>query len=560
MSIEAQTTLRHRGEPPWRRRRRRLIRHALIGLAAAAIVVAAGLGVWTLLTESDAEQAAERFGAAWSADDYSAMYEMLDGDSRDELDEEEFTDAYLDATATATATAVEPADATEESGEIVLPVTVSTDAFGTIAGDVRLPISDEGEVAWSAHLVFPGLQEDEELNRRTAAPERAPLLAQDGTVLAEGESGDRTSELAADASTVAGTIAPPTTREQREELFARGFPPDTTIGISGLEQVFEAELAGTPGGVLRAGRREIAESEPQPAAAVRTTIEPEVHEAAALALTRLGGIVVIDVQTGQVRALVGGTVTTAQPPGSTFKIVTTTAALEQDVVTPSTEFPVETAALIDGTTIDNAGQSACGGTFTESFAESCNSVFAPLGVDVGAEALVETAERYGVNQPPTIPGVEASTMPEAGEFESDLELGATAIGQGRLLMTPVRLAAVSQTIANDGRLIEPTLDPEEPREVRRITPRSVANTIEDLMVGVTAAGATGQNAAISGVEVAGKTGTAELGEGVTEHAWFTAFAPAGDRPDLAIAVMIANGGSGGEVAAPVAKTVLEAGL
>ncbi len=95
---------------------------------------------------------------------------------------------------------------------------------------------------------------------------------------------------------------------------------------------------------------------------------------------------------------------------------------------------------------------------------------------------------------------------------------------------------------------------------REVTSRSVADTIEDLMVGVTAPGATGENAAIEGVEVAGKTGTAELGEGVTEHAWFTAFAPAGKRPELAVAVMIANGGSGGQVAAPVAKTVLEAGL
>jgi peptidoglycan glycosyltransferase len=187
-------------------------------------------------------------------------------------------------------------------------------------------------------------------------------------------------------------------------------------------------------------------------------------------------------------------------------------------------------------------------------------VFAPLGVDVGAEDLVETAERYGVNQVPPIPGIDESTMPQPDEFESDLEVGATAIGQGRLLMTPVRLAAVTQTIANDGQLIEPTLDPDEPSEVREVTSQEVANTIEDLMVGVTAAGATGENAAISGIDVAGKTGTAELGEGVPEHAWFTAFAPASKRPELAIAVMIAGGGSGGQVAAPVAKTILEAGL
>jgi penicillin-binding protein A len=560
MSIHAQTTMRSRGEPPWRSRRRRLTRRGLIVAGAAIAVLLVVLAARYLLTESEGEQVAERFGEAWSNEDYGVMYDMLDRDSREEYDEEEFTDAYVEAAGTATINAIAPDDASEESDDVLLPVAVATEVFGSIDGDVRFETSDAGDVAWAPHMVFPGLREDEELTRRTTAPERAPLLAADGTVLAEGDPGNRTSELDAEASAVAGTIAPASTRDQRESLFERGFPEDTMIGTSGLERIFEADLAGTPGGVLRVGGRQIAASEPQAAAAVRTTIEPDLHEAAATALARLGGIVAIDVPSGEVRALVGGTATTAQPPGSTFKIVTTTAALEDDVVTPSTEFPFETAALIDGVTIDNAGQASCGGTFTSSFAESCNSVFAPLGVDVGAERLVETAERFGVNQPPTIPGVDESTMPAPDDFESDLELGSTAIGQGRLLMTPVRLAAVSQAIANDGVLIQPTLDPDEPPERRRVTTSDVSDTIEDLMVGVTAAGATGENAAIDGVEVAGKTGTAELGEGVTEHAWFTAFAPAGKRPDLAIAVMIAGGGSGGQVAAPVAKTVLEAGL
>jgi penicillin-binding protein A len=560
MSTQAQTTLRSRSEPPWRARRRRLIRRATIVAGVVVAVFLVVLAISALFSESEVEQAAERFGEAWSNEDYGAMYDMLDGDSRDELDEEEFSDAYEEAAAIATVLTMTPDDASEESDEVLLPVTASTEAFGTITGDIRMIASEDGDIAWEPHMVFPGLREDEELSRRTTAPERAPLLARDGTVLAEGDPDDRTTELDADAGSVAGTIAPASTRDQRDSVFERGFPEETMIGTSGLELIFERELAGTPGGVLRAGDREIASTEPTPGAAVRTTIDPDLHEAAAVALGRLGGIVAIDVGSGEVRAIVGGTATTAQPPGSTFKIVTTTAALEDDLVTPSTEFPVENAALIDGVTIDNAGQASCGGTFTVSFAESCNSVFAPLGVDVGAERLVETAERFGVNQPPTIPGVDESTIPQPDEFESDLEVGATAIGQGRLLMTPVGLAAVSQAIANNGILIEPTLDPDEPPERRRITTRSVANTIEDLMVGVTAGGATGENAAIEGVDVAGKTGTAELGEGVLEHAWFTAFAPAGERPELAVAVMVANGGSGGQVAAPVAKTVLEAGL
>lgn len=561
MSTDPPTTIRRQGASLPPSGRPRLGRRALIGAGAAALLAVLVLGALALFAESDAEQAAERFGAAWAADDYPAMYAMLDGRSQEDVQEDEFADAYTDAAGTATATAIEPQDASEdEDGEVLLPVAVSTEAFGTITGDIHVPISGAGEIEWEHHLVFPGLAEGEELSRKTAAPERAPLLASDGTILAEGRVGDRTSELEADAGAVAGTIGSPATREQRESLFERGFPPGTGLGTTGLERVFEVELAGTPGGVLRAGDRELAASEPEPAAAVRTTIDPDLQESAALALTRLGGIVAIDVSSGQIEALTGDTATTAQPPGSTFKLVTTTAALEAGLVSPSTEFPVETAALIDGVTIDNAGQAACGGSFAESFAESCNSVFAPLGVDVGAEELVEAAERYGVNQPPQLPNVDGSTMPQADEFESDLELGATAIGQGRLLMTPIDLAAVTQTIANDGRMLAPTLDPDAPPERTRITTRDVADTIEDLMVGVTAPGATGENATIAGVEVAGKTGTAELGEGIVEHAWFTAFAPASKRPELAIAVMIANGGSGGEVAAPVARTVLEAGL
>lgn len=558
--IDAQRTSRRRGEPPWRSRRKRLARRAIAVAVAVAVIAGLALLAVRLLADTERELLAEQFGRAWAAQDWSAMYGMLDSASRDDVEEDEFEDAYLEAAATATTQSVAPGDAREESdGEVVLPITTTTDVWGPLTGDLRLPVGDRG-VEWAPHLVFPGLREGEELRRRTGAPDRAPLLAKDGTVLAEGDPGERTSELGLDGAAVAGTIAPPTTREERESLFARGFPPNATVGLTGLERIFEVELAGTPGGILRAGDREVAASEPQPAPPVRTTIDPDLQSSAVGSLSGLGGIVVVDATNGRIRALAGGTATTAQPPGSTFKIVTTTAALEDEVVTPETEFPVETAALIDGVTIDNAGQAACGGSFTTSFAESCNSVFAPLGVDVGAERLVEVAERYGVNQPPTLPSVDTSTMPEPDEFESDLELGATAIGQGRLLMTPIRLAAVSQTIANDGRLVEPTLLPGDIPERRRVTSRGVADTIEELMVGVTAPGATGERAAIGGVTVAGKTGTAELGEDITEHAWFTAFAPAGRRPELAVAVMIANGGSGGEVAAPVAKTVLEAGL
>jgi penicillin-binding protein A len=553
--FEASPTTPRRPPPG---RRRILLRRGVAAAVATVAVAGVVLLALSLLGGSEAERVAERFGAAWAEEDYGEMYGLLDAEAQAEITEEDFAAAYQEAAATATTTAIAPGEAREEAGEVLLPLTISTAVFGPITGGVSFGVAEE-RIDWAPELLFPGLREGEELSRRTRAPRRADLLARDGTVLAGGDPGERSSELGLDATAVTGTIDTPPNPEEADALYARGFPRDGLVGLGGLERIFERELAGTPGGVLLAGDREIARSEPRPAEPVRTTIDPGVQQAAVLALSQLGGIAAIDVATGELRALAGIAATGPQPPGSTFKIVTTTAALEAGLVEPSTEFPVETAAVIDGVKLRNAHRAACGGSFVNSFAQSCNSVFAPLGVRVGAERLVETAERYGVNEPPPIPGTDRSTMPQPDEFESDLELGATAIGQGELLMTPLRLAAVSETIANDGRLIEPTLDPAARPERRRVTSRNVADTIEDLMVGVVTSG-TGTSAAIPGVEVAGKTGTAELGPGLKDHAWFTAFAPAEKRPELAIAVLIANGGAGGEVAAPAARSVLEAAL
>src|SRR5262245_26014307 len=122
---------------------------------------------------------------------------------------------------------------------------------------------------------------------------------------------------------------------------------------------------------------------------------------------QFGGVAALDAQDGTVKALAGIAFSAPQPPGSTFKVITTSAALEDDLVTPSDEFPVETAAVIEGREVANAHDELCGGTFAESFAKSCNSVFAPLGVDVGADRLVEEAEQFGFNERPTLYNDEA---------------------------------------------------------------------------------------------------------------------------------------------------------
>ena len=115
--------------------------------------------------------------------------------------------------------------------------------------------------------------------------------------------------------------------------------------------------------------------------------------------------------------------------------------------------------MIDGVELENANGELCGGTFVESFAHSCNSVFGPLGVKVGSKRLVEMAERYGWNEPATLPGAKSSTLPESERIVSPLEMGSTAIGQFKVLATPLQLASVAQTVANDGVRVLPTAVP-----------------------------------------------------------------------------------------------------
>ena len=197
--------------------------------------------------------------------------------------------------------------------------------------------------------------------------------------------------------------AAPTRAQGRRSARERGLPPRAAVGKTGLERAFEPELAGQPGGELLAGDRVLARSEPKAGKAVRTTIDSRLQLAAVAALgARFGGVAALDARNGEVRALAGVAFSAPQPPGSTFKIITTTAALEDEL--PRRRYPVQTAATIDGTQLENANGESCGGTFRETFAHSCNSVFAPLGVKVGAERLVDTAERYGWNGKPAVDG------------------------------------------------------------------------------------------------------------------------------------------------------------
>jgi cell division protein FtsI/penicillin-binding protein 2 len=549
---------------------------ALLAIAAfAGGAVAGGMHV------SASQQAVERFAEAWTRHDFAAMYSELSPPERARVRRGAFTRAYQRALDTATATRVVTGPPTPAGDAYRLPVRISTRVWGDVRGTITVPVSDAG-VDWSHDLVFPGLRRGEKLSRKTYLPTRGTLLARDKTALARGA--DRTSSLGAIADSITGSLGP-IPPDRKADLAARGIPSDSLVGISGLERIFDVRLLGRPGGELRAGRRIIAVAAPVPARPVRTTISTKVQAAAVEALgDRLGGVVAMDPRTGGVLAAAGIGLSGLQPPGSTFKILTLTGALEAKLTSPSRAYPVETKTTLEGVDVDNANGEACGGTLVQSFAESCNSVFAPLGAKLGARRLVDVAERFGFNHDPGVPGAATSTIPAAEEIGDDLAVGSSAIGQGRVQATALQMAIVAATIGRRGERPRPTLDFDTTRAgapADRATRARTARTVERMMLAVVRGG-TGAAAAVPGVPVAGKTGTAELkttnrcepdpmnpdacppqppDDPTDTDAWFAAYAPAGSgRPRIAVGVLLVASGAGGETAAPAARGVLAAGL
>lgn len=351
------------------------------------------------------------------------------------------------------------------------------------------------------------------------------------------------------------------------------------------------------------------------------TLQPQVQQAAREALgDRRGAVVALEPRTGAIlalwsapsydpnrlsshdrteintywdelqddpaRPLVNRVVREWYPPGSTFKLVVAAAALEQGVAPDRTyPDPVELELPQTTATIRNFGRGTCHGgapiTLVEAMVVSCNTTFAQIGLDLGAAALAEQAEAFGFNDQI----IEQLPSPLDSHFPAELnppQTAQAAIGQFDVRSTPLQMALVSSAIANNGVLMRPhlvreVLDDRGERIARfgaepfapsgrgdaQAVSQETARHLRDMMVRAVAAG-TGRAAAIDGVDVAGKTGTAEGGEG-PPTVWFSGFAPAGD-PRVAVAVVLEDGGdagegaTGGAVAAPVARVVLEAAL
>lgn len=270
-------------------------------------------------------------------------------------------------------------------------------------------------------------------------------------------------------------------------------------------------------------------------------------------------------------------------PGSTFKLVTASAALA-DGLQPSTTFPDPTRLELPQTSagIGNFGGGRCNGgtpiTLADALRVSCNTTFAQLGLDLGPERLVAQARAFGFGTDlgGRIAGLAPSGLPDPGALDQPAT-AQSAIGQRDVRVTPLQMAAVAGAIGNQGRLMAPTLVrrvEDEGGQTLRTTEPSVAATpldattaatLTDMMVGVVDAGS-GRAAALEGVRVAGKTGTAESGvEGEPPTVWFVGFAPA-DAPQVAVAVVLEDGAgigdeaTGGRLAAPVAAAVMSAAL
>ncbi|WP_436794206.1 peptidoglycan D,D-transpeptidase FtsI family protein [Actinospongicola halichondriae] len=266
-------------------------------------------------------------------------------------------------------------------------------------------------------------------------------------------------------------------------------------------------------------------------------------------------------------------------PGSTFKIVTATAGLESGEVTrDEPSYPVTNEYIAPQTSrpLRNFGGSTCGGDLFEVLRVSCNTAFAQMAIDLGADTMIDTAEDFGFNAEPPIdlPGAAVSNYPT--DFDQNLPaLAQTGIGQNDVAATPLQMALVAGAVANEGIVMNPRVldtvrddegtvveDP-EPSEWRRAMGADTAAIMREAMINVAQNG-TARNLLIPGFEVGGKTGTAQLGtDPPRSHAWIVGFAgPPGGAPSVAVAVIVegqegASEQTGGRVAAPIARAVME---
>ncbi len=328
---------------------------------------------------------------------------------------------------------------------------------------------------------------------------------------------------------------------------------------------------------------------------VRLTIDAELCKYAASLLKpyEAGAVVVLNYRTGEILcstsypdfdprnisktmqntvdngAFVNRATQGLYPPGSTFKIITMASALENipDVVTRG--YKCAGTMLVDRTTLTEAGNQVHGVvTMKQAFAQSCNTTFGALSLELGYGKLANTASAFGFGDDFSFRDmvVYNSQYPTTNQSRDDLAW--SGVGQGRVLVSPLHMAMIAGAIGNDGVMMEPRLMMSATsargaarglwasRVYKRTCGQTTAEIIREFMLSTVESG-TGTQAKISGYHIAGKTGSAESSNDKTikTHAWFAGFVTEGNHP-LAIAVVVERGGGGGSVAAPIAQKVL----
>jgi penicillin-binding protein A len=334
---------------------------------------------------------------------------------------------------------------------------------------------------------------------------------------------------------------------------------------------------------------------------VQSSLDPAAQEAAVNGLAgRRGSVVAIVPSTGEVRAMVSipeydpnlipkrfeqfnrddsaplfnRATQAGYPPGSTMKVVTATAALDSGEFSPDSTLSGRSPVEIDGVPLANSGDEQFGTIdMTTALTNSVNTWWAQAGEELGKDTMFEYMDRFGFNAKPRLdyPSFQLAT---SGLFDGNkllnpsdpIDIGRVAIGQERLRVTPLQMAEVAAAVANNGELMEPRLwsrviDPDgretrlDPARQSRVMSEETATTLNEMMQNVVAEG-TGTAGAVSGIDVAGKTGTAELSPGVND-AWFIGFAPASD-PQIAISCIVERtSGFGGPTCGPIFKAVAE---
>jgi penicillin-binding protein A len=444
--------------------------------------------------------------------------------------------------------------------------------------------------------------EDETANRRPLIAEqkvpRGLILARDGTVLArsrgEGSGDDRVfTRFYPTGPLFSHAVGYSFIRNGRVSL-----EKSRNDALAGEEDEFESILSEL-------------ESRAREGLDVHTNLDVEAQRVALAGLAgRKGGVVAIEPQTGKVRVmasvpqydanqvpssfralnadpgkpLLNRTTQELYPPGSTFKVVTAAAALDSGEFTPETVVDGSSPKTISGQPLANAGGQSFGPiSLTDALTNSVNTVWAEVGERLGRETLVDYMDRFGFNEDPKLDYPEEQMVPSGvrdarGRYlggDAGFDVGRVAIGQGGLegaiQAGPLQMALVAGAIGNDGKLMKPRLTDrvvrKDGRVEERIEPDLQSQVISKesadqlaAMMGRVVEEGTGTAAALEGIDVAGKTGTAEIGEfRELTQPWFIGFAPV-DNPRMAVAVTLERqpaGSTGGETAGPIAGAVLE---